>query len=111
MHGNGATPYYYSTASGQYNTEVAGDPFMQFMGAIDGALLGGSERILIPYAAGWRSTTTIGLWDPDNAEAPGPYPQGQQLSLPMVEHSVILTWVMFFIWPLIGSHMEIHCRI
>ncbi|WP_152287975.1 Ig-like domain-containing protein [Flavicella marina] len=39
--------------------------FMQFMGLTDGAHSGGSEQIFLPYpTGGWRSTTTVGAWDP-----------------------------------------------
>ena len=59
-------PYYYSTGAGQYAASVASDPFMQFLGKVDGSLQGGSEQINIPKSAGWRSSTTIAIWDHDH---------------------------------------------
>lgn len=70
-HDNGAPPYAYAPAN-------ARDPIMQFMGTLDASTLNGSERIFLPRAAGWRSTTTVAVYDPDHAEAgsgkasPGP---------------------------------------
>jgi uncharacterized repeat protein (TIGR01451 family) len=74
-HNDGTPPYSYSTGTGQYYNEPASDPFMQFIGTIDGAIQNGSEQIYIPYAAGWRSTTIIGVYDPDHPERPaGSFP-------------------------------------
>jgi uncharacterized repeat protein (TIGR01451 family) len=67
---SGTPPYRYRVGSGQYYNNIASDPFMQFMGNIDNALQGGSEEIYVPKAAGWRSTTTVAVWDPDNVDAP-----------------------------------------
>ena len=53
------------------------DPFMQFMGRSDNAHDGGSEQIYLPYPTGnWRSTTKVGVWDPNqtnllNGDSPG----------------------------------------
>lgn len=70
-HDDGAPPYAYASAN-------AGDPIMQFMGTLDASTLNGSEQVFLPKAAGWRSTTTIAVSDPDHAQAgsgkasPGP---------------------------------------
>ncbi len=58
-HNSGTLPYTYSNS---------GDPFMQFMGTIDAATQNGLEQIYIPKSQGWRTTTTIGAWDPDNTQ-------------------------------------------
>ena len=70
-HGGGTQPYEYSLDAGVYASEAASDPFMQFIGTIDNAMESGSESIYIPYAAGWRPTTTVGIWDPDHPEREG----------------------------------------
>ncbi|HNW90698.1 MAG TPA: SprB repeat-containing protein [Bacteroidales bacterium] len=63
-HGNGTPPYSY---------DYAGEPIMQFMGSLDAATLNGSEQIYIPAAGsgGWRSTTHLGVYDPDHPQALG----------------------------------------
>ncbi|UEG48879.1 DUF11 domain-containing protein [Ferruginibacter lapsinanis] len=77
-HTDGTPPYSYSTSQGFFNPQIASDPFMQFMGTLDGALQNGSEQIYIPYSAGWRSTTKIAIYDNDHPQvtsgtyAPGP---------------------------------------
>jgi len=58
-HHAGSLPYSYAHS---------GDQFMQFMGSIDAATQNGLEQIYIPKSPGWRTTTTIGVWDPDNTE-------------------------------------------
>ncbi len=58
-HSNGTPPYSY---------DYGGDPVMQFMGPLDGALLNGSEQIYIPAAAGWRPTTRVSCFDPDHPQ-------------------------------------------
>jgi hypothetical protein len=63
-HSNGTPPYQYFWP---------GDPVMQFMGIMDGAMLNGSEQIYIPVQqpnAGWRPTTYVGILDPDHPQAP-----------------------------------------
>ena len=70
-HGDGTPAYSYSLSGGQYASEAASDPLMQFIGNIDNALQSGSEQIYIPYATGWRPTTTIAIWDPDHPERTG----------------------------------------
>jgi hypothetical protein len=57
-HSNG-TPSY------TYNPAAASAPEMQIMNPLDAATLNGSEQIYVPTASGWRSTTTIGTYDPD----------------------------------------------
>ncbi|MGG9972479.1 SdrD B-like domain-containing protein, partial [Ferruginibacter sp. SUN002] len=77
-HSDGTPPYNYSTSQGLFNPLIASDPFMQFVGTLDGALQNGSEQIYIPYSQGWRSTTKIGIYDIDHPQvtngtyAPGP---------------------------------------
>jgi hypothetical protein len=56
-HTNGTPPYSYTGFD---------NPFCQFMGTIDEATQNGSEQIYIPMAPGWRSSTTIAIWDPDH---------------------------------------------
>ena len=70
-HGDGTPAYSYSLDKGEYSSETASDPFMQFVGNIDAALQSGSEQIYIPFKAGWRPTTTIAVWDPDHPEREG----------------------------------------
>lgn len=62
-HSNGTPPYQYF---------MPGDPVMQFMGIMDGAMQNGSEQIYIPMQvpnAGWRPSTIIGIIDPDHLQA------------------------------------------
>jgi hypothetical protein len=63
-HEKGTPPYTCSPSS-------AGDPIMQFLGALDASTENGSEEIYLPKAAGWRNTTTIAVYDPDNPDVPG----------------------------------------
>ena len=58
-HNDGTPPYTYADN---------GNPFMQFLGTIDAATQNGLEQVYIPMAPGWRSTTTIGAWDPDHSK-------------------------------------------
>lgn len=45
------------------------DSFMQFIGTLDGATENGSEQIYLPYPTGaWRPTTTVAVWDPNQAD-------------------------------------------
>ena len=64
-HSDGTPPYSYSLDPAVYASEAASDPFMQFLGTIDGALESGSESIYVPLSEGWRPTTTVAIWDPD----------------------------------------------
>ena len=54
-HSDGTPPYTYTDP---------GNPLMQFMGTMDGATLNGSEQIYVPGSSGWRSTTTVAIYDP-----------------------------------------------
>lgn len=82
-HGNGTPPYSYNTDVSILNgSETAGDPLMQFMGTMDGALLNGSENIYIPDIDGWRDTTVLALTDDDHPEViDGTYPTGPAVAL------------------------------
>jgi hypothetical protein len=66
-HQNGTPPYVYAP-------ENAGDPVMQFLGTLDASTLNGSEEIFLPLAAGWRKSTTIAVYDPDDPDMPGKSP-------------------------------------
>ena len=52
-------------------------PYMQFMGILDGATKNGLERIYLPSSfGGWRPSTTVSVWDPNqidvlNGNSPG----------------------------------------
>jgi hypothetical protein len=41
---------------------------MQFMGILDAATQNGSEQIYIPLSPGWRSTTHVGVYDPNHPQ-------------------------------------------
>ena len=56
-----------------YSYDYDAEPFMQFMGILDGATENGSEQIYLP-SAGWRPSTKIGVCDPDHPEVPAPSP-------------------------------------
>jgi hypothetical protein len=58
-HTDGTPPYTYTTTDNQ---------FMQFMGVIDGATQNGYEQVYIPKNAGWRASTTVGIYDPDHVK-------------------------------------------
>lgn len=60
-HSAGTLPYSYD-----YPT----DPIMQFMGILDAATQNGSEQIYITKSPGWRSTTKVGVYDPDHPQKP-----------------------------------------
>ena len=54
-----------------FTHNAATEPFMQFMGKLDGALTNGSEQAYLPkLTSEWRSTTTIGAYDPDHPDVP-----------------------------------------
>lgn len=60
-----------------YNPDAAGNPIMQFLGTIDGAVQGGAEDVYLPEAAGWRPTTMVLVSDNDHVNvkdgnSPGP---------------------------------------
>ena len=52
-------------------------PYMQFMGILDGATKNGLEKVYLPSRlGGWRSSTTVSVWDPNqidflNGDSPG----------------------------------------
>ncbi len=58
-HSDGTLPYSYD-----YPTDYV----MQFMGILDAATQNGSEQIYIPLSPGWRSTTHVGVYDPDHPQ-------------------------------------------
>ena len=64
-HPNGVPPYSYTSPS---------NPFMQFIGILDGATQNGSEQIYVPGTLGWRTTTTISVYDPNYVNASITYP-------------------------------------
>lgn len=73
-HGDGTPPYSYDHFS---------EPVMQFRDNVDAAVnKGGSERIYVPTTAGWRSTTKLGVWDPDHPDRVSAAPQHR--AAPMV---------------------------
>lgn len=59
-----------------YDITTAPDPLMQFMGENHEAMNGNSEHIYVPLAdaggseGGWRSTTTVSVYDPTNSQIP-----------------------------------------
>lgn len=53
-----------------YNYDYPTDPMMQFIGIMDGATTNGSEQIYITKSPGWRSTTKVGVYDPDHPQKP-----------------------------------------
>jgi hypothetical protein len=61
-HDSGTLPYSYAHHD---------DPIMQFMGILDAATQNGSEQIYIPVhtSAGWRTSTIVGVYDPDHPDA------------------------------------------
>jgi len=74
-HTAGTPPYIYSDNN---------HPIMQFMGIMDQATENGSERIYIPVqaaGAGWRSTTTLAVLDPDHPQSTLPGAQYRAAAL------------------------------
>lgn len=54
---------------GPYLTNYPNHPYMQFIGNTDEAHAGGSEQIYLPVNnGGWRPTTKIGAWDPNQED-------------------------------------------
>jgi uncharacterized repeat protein (TIGR01451 family) len=52
-----------------YNASAATHPVMQFLGRLDNALLSGSEQVYLPrIGSSWRGTSTVAVWDPDQAD-------------------------------------------
>lgn len=73
-HSGGIAPYNYATtgAGNPYgyagNTNLWADPIMQFLGKIDDATNNGSEQIYLPKpSSAWRNTTTVAVYDADQA--------------------------------------------
>ena len=58
-HSDGTLPYSY---------DYHADYVMQFMGILDAATQNGSEQIYIPLSPGWRSTTHVGVYDPNHPQ-------------------------------------------
>ena len=72
-HGDGDGSY-------DYDNTTYTDPFMQYMGKIDGALDNGSEQVFMPVnGTNWRSTTTVSVYDANQPDvgviSPGPAAQ------------------------------------
>ena len=76
---SGAGPYFenalvlwgnHSDGTLPYNYDYPTDPMMQFMGIMDAATQNGSEQIYITKAPGWRSTTKVGVYDPNHPQQP-----------------------------------------
>lgn len=76
---SGSGPYFenalvlwgnHSQGTPAYSYDYSNDPTMQFMGSLDVATQNGSEQIYITKSAGWRSTTKVGVYDPDHAQRP-----------------------------------------
>ncbi len=65
-HSSGTLPY-------SYGAPTACE--MQFLGTLDAATQNGSEQIYIPTSAGWRASTTVGVWDPDHPQIFSANPQ------------------------------------
>lgn len=63
-----------------YDITTAPDPLMQFMGENHPAMNGNSEHIYVPLAdaggaeGGWRSTTTVSVYDSNNSQIPSRSP-------------------------------------
>jgi hypothetical protein len=58
-----------STPPFTYNAST--EPFMQFVGTLDGALTNGSEQAYLPkLTSAWRSSTVIGAYDADHPDIP-----------------------------------------
>jgi uncharacterized repeat protein (TIGR01451 family) len=62
-HSTGTPPY-------SYNPAAASNPIMQIINNLDAATQNGSEQIYVPTATGWRSTTTVAVYDPDHPNNP-----------------------------------------
>lgn len=63
-HTDPTVPYHYSLGSGVDAATAAADPFMQHVGVVDGAIDNDAsfEKIYVPNAAGWRSSTKIAIF-------------------------------------------------
>lgn len=66
QHAHGSPPYSYMES---------GEPVMQFMGAMDQAVVNGSEQIYLPKpGSAWRSGTKVGVFDPTHSDVPSKSP-------------------------------------
>lgn len=66
QHADGSPPYSY---------RHSGEPVMQFMGAMDQAVVNGSEQIYLPRpGSAWRPGTKVGVFDPTQADVPSRSP-------------------------------------
>ncbi|MDO7171062.1 LamG-like jellyroll fold domain-containing protein [Mariniflexile sp. AS56] len=82
-HNDGTPAYSYNIQAGIFNgSETAGDPLMQFIGTMDGALQNGSEQIYLPKIEGWRDSTVLAITDNDHPDVVnGTYPTGPATAL------------------------------
>ncbi len=56
-------------SGGPYSYSNPTDSFMQFLGTLDGATENGSEQVYLPYpTGGWRLSTTVAVWDPNQSD-------------------------------------------
>ncbi|MDO7173991.1 Ig-like domain-containing protein, partial [Mariniflexile sp. AS56] len=56
-------------SGGPYTYDNPSDSFMQFLGPIDAATENGSEQVYLPSPGGsWRPTTTVSVWDENQAD-------------------------------------------
>jgi hypothetical protein len=54
-----------------FNYQYSADPIMQFMGKTDNAQMNGPEQVYLPdKPSSWRSTTSIGVYDPSQSDIP-----------------------------------------
>ncbi len=61
----------HSNPSTPYNYRFPTNPEMQFMGTIDAAVTNGSEQVYLPkLGGGWRSSTSVAVWDPTDPDVP-----------------------------------------
>jgi uncharacterized repeat protein (TIGR01451 family) len=78
---SGSKSYSYGLISGQYYDNMASDPYLQFMGITSPALSGGSQEIYPPLSGGWRTTTTVAMWQTNHPANIGTYPTGVAAAL------------------------------
>ena len=61
----------HNDATPPYNYYFPTNPFMQFMGTLDGAVQNGSEQVFMPLLGGsWRNSTNIGVLDLTQSNVP-----------------------------------------
>jgi len=61
-HSDPTAPFSYRIGSGNEFNNLASDPYMQFIGTLDGAMLNGSEQVYLPLTT-WRPSTTVAVYD------------------------------------------------